>query len=390
MTSIDSNDVKGLIQCFENLKDPRSHINRRHLLVDVIVISICGVVAGADGPVAIEVWAKSQAEWLQQYLQLPHGIPSHDTIGRVLEALQPSAFQECFAAWLVSLGDQSAEGVVDKKAGESTRIAIDGKCMRRSHDQGRGWGALHVVSAWATQRGISLGQVAVEEKSNEIKAIPKLLDQLDLTDAVITIDAAGCQKNIAKQIIDGHGHYVLAVKGNQKTLYHDIREYFQQLSEKDFEGVAVSRFEEQESRHGREEERYYFQINVPQDFRGREKWAGLQTLGMAIRWCRENGKVTCDTRYYISSLRRHGSRFAGHVRGHWGIENSLHWVLDMTFREDESRVRARHLADNLSWIRRLALTLFKQHPSRDSIAMKRRKAGWNVNFLMEVLTGQRT
>lgn len=385
-TELDRPDVVGIIECFQNLKDPRSHVNRRHLLVDVIVICICGVVAGADGPTAIAEWAKSNGDWLRHYLSLPNGIPSHDTISRILEILRPSAFQECFVQWLNRIGDAAAETEAEESF---VHIALDGKCLRRSHDRSSGLGALHVVSAWATQRGISLGQVAVDGKSNEITAIPQLLDQIDLTNAVITIDAAGCQKNIAKKIIDGGGQYVLALKGNQEKLYQAVERYFEELQQRNFEGVAVSRFEEQGRAHGREEERYYYQVPVPDDFPESEKWAGLKTLGMAVRWCRKDGELTHDVRYYIGSIRRHGRRFAGLVRGHWAIENSLHWVLDMTFREDESRVRAGHLADNLSWLRRLALTLFKQHPGSDSIAMKRRKAGWSVKFLMEVLTGCR-
>ena len=388
MRTIGSREVKGILHHFAQLPDPRSHVNRRHLLVEVIVIAICGVVAGADGPSAIAKWAKMQAVWLRQYLQLPNGVPSHDTIGRVLEALQPAAFQQCFTSWLASLQEGPAGEEEVEEVSSARHIAIDGKTLRRSHDQGRGLGPLHLVSAWATAKGISLGQLATEAKSNEITAIPQLLEQLELDGAVVTIDAAGCQKNIAQIVIDGGGDYVLALKGNQPTLFREVTELFETLSKNGFEGVPVSRFEEQERRHGREEERYYFQIPVPADFPEREKWAGLKTLGMAIRCCREAGEVSTDVRYYVSSLRRHGRRFAGYVRGHWGIENQLHWVLDMTFREDENRVRSRQLADNLAWLRRLALTLLKQHPSGDSIAMKRRMAGWSVDFLMQVLTGK--
>lgn len=385
-TELGRQEVAGIIESFQDLEDPRSHVNRRHLFVDVIVICICGVVAGADGPTAIAEWAKSNEDWLRQYLSLPNGIPSHDTISRILKILRPSAFQECFVQWLNRIGDAAAAAEAEDSL---VHIALDGKCLRRSHDRSSGLGALHVVSAWATQRGISLGQVAVDGKSNEITAIPQLLDQIALTNAVITIDAAGCQKGIAKKIIDGGGQYVLALKGNQENLYQAVERYFEELQQKNFEGVAVSHFEEQGRAHGREEERHYYQVSVPTDFPESQKWAGLKTLGMAVRWCKKDGELSQEVRYYIASIRRHGRRFAGLVRGHWAIENSLHWVLDMTFREDESRVRAGHLADNLSWLRRLALTLFKQHPGSDSIAMKRRKAGWSVKFLMEVLTGRK-
>jgi predicted transposase YbfD/YdcC len=249
---------------------------------------------------------------------------------------------------------------------------------------------MYLVNAWATDQGIALGQLAVEEKSNEITAIPQLLDQLDVTGAVVTIDAAGCQRNIADEIVAGGGEYVLALKGNQETLHRDVTALFAKLLAEGFGDTPVSRHEERERRHGRTEERDYYQVAVPADFPQREKWTGLKTFGLAIRRCVINDKETVDHRYYISSLSRHGRRFAGCVRGHWSIENKLHWVLDMTFREDESRVRERCLADNLGWLRRLALTLLKQHPGKDSIAMKRRLAGWSVDFLMQVLTGNTT
>ena len=383
MKRLESKEVQGMVSCFEELPDPRSSINRLHLLVDVIVISICGVVAGADGPAAIEEWAHTKKDWLRKHLRLPHGIPSHDTIGRVLDALQPEAFQECFLAWLQALVGSDAEG---ENASNETHVAIDGKTLRRSHDRQRGLKPLHLVSAWATEQGISLGQLATEEKSNEITAIPELLDRLDLENAIVSIDAAGCQKNIANKIIEGGGDYVLALKGNQETLYQAVQDYFDEQVERDFDGVVYSYWEEQEKRHGRLDKRYYYQLTIPPNLLGREKWRGLKTLGVAIRMSEEDGEETIDTRFYISSLRRSIRPFARSVRGHWGIENTLHWCLDMTFREDESRVRSRRSADNLAWLRRLALTLLKHHPAKKSIAMKRRVAGWDVDFLMQVLT----
>ena len=384
MPVVSTPEINGLIDQFAALPDPRTSINRRHLLVDVIVISICAVIAGADGPVAIEVWATAQEEWLKKRLRLPHGIPSHDTIGRVLGVLQPRSFQECFVAWLQSLSDAAD---IDPNEPAPNQIAIDGKALRGSHRRGKGLGPLHLVSAWATQKGISLGQVATDEKSNEITAIPELLDRLDLKDAVVTIDAAGCQTNIAEQIIQGGGDYVLALKGNQGTLHRAIETYFDALVQKDFVGVAYSQWNEEEESHGRLDQRYYYQLAIPRDLAGREKWAGLKTFGAAIRVCTINGEKTIETRFYISSQSRNVKRFARLVRGHWRIENNLHWSLDMTFREDENRTRSPRLADNLAWLRRLALTLLKQNPAKQSLAMKRRLAGWNVKFLMQVLTG---
>jgi predicted transposase YbfD/YdcC len=387
MRTIDTEEVRGLIGYFQQLEDPRSHVNRRHLLVDVIVIAVVGVVAGADGPTSIAVWATMQEPWLRQYLQLPNGIPSRDTIARVLQAVQPAAFQQCFAAWLTSLGEAAAPTASDAEGDRAHHIAIDGKCLRRSHDRGRGLGPLYLVNAWATAKGIALGQLATEEKSNEITAIPQLLDQLDLTDAVVTIDAAGCQKNIADEIVAGGGDYVLALKGNQENLHQAVRTHFEELLAKDFHGVAVSHYQECEQGHGRTEQRDYYQLGVPADLPEADKWTQLKTIGLAIRRCTINGQETVEKRYYISSLPRHKRRFAEYVRGHWGIENNLHWVLDMTFREDENRVRERCLANNLGWLRRMALTLLKQHPGRQSLVMKRRMAGWNVKFLMQVLAG---
>jgi predicted transposase YbfD/YdcC len=389
MMQIGDREVRGIIQQFQKLPDPRSRVNRRHLLVDVIVIAICAMVAGADGPVAIEEWAKMHRGWLKRYLGLKHGIPSHDTIGRVLEAIQPEMFQECFSAWLQSLAEPGSESGSEAESPPPLKhYAIDGKTLRRSHDWRAGLKPLHLVSVWATERGVTLGQVATEEKSNEITAIPELLARIELHGAVVTIDAAGCQRKIAEQIINGGGDYVLAVKGNQEKLHRYVQEYLDGLMLSDFKGVAVSALDEEETRHGRTEHRYYYQVTVPKDMPGRKQWVGLKTLGAAIRVCETDGERTIDTRFYISSQRRNIGRFARLVRGHWRIENTLHWSLDMTFREDETRTRQRHLADNLAWLRRLALTLLKQHPYKQSLVMKRRMAGWNADFLLQVLTGK--
>jgi predicted transposase YbfD/YdcC len=299
--------------------------------------------------------------------------------------LHPAAFQQCFGQWLSSLSVSS-----DDEWDGNRHIAIDGKTLRRSHDKKNGLGPMHIVSAWASDCGITLGQVATEEKSNEITAIPELLDIIDVEDAVVTIDAAGCQKNIAAQIVQGKGDYVLALKGNQGKLYDDVRLLMDCHIQDDFANCPVSRYIEVEQGHGRLESRTYYQMTAPSYLHGRSEWKGLKTIGAAVRVYEENGIEKSDTRYYVSSLRRNGKRFANAVRNHWAIENTLHWSLDMTYREDESRVRNRTFADNLSWLRRMTLSLIKQHPGKQSNIMKRRMAGWSVDFLMQLLTGKGT
>jgi predicted transposase YbfD/YdcC len=370
--------VEDILKDFAELPDPRSHVNQRHLLGDIIVISIMAVIAGAEGPKAIGVWAKSNEAWLKARLELPSGVPSHDTIGRVLMTLKPSAFQICFERWIKRLSGKRDEGELDV-------VAIDGKALRRSHDHSGGLGPLFLVSAWAVQRGISLGQLATKEKSNEITAIPELLDQIDIKKSVVTIDAAGCQKNIAAKIIDGKGDYVLALKGNQGKLHDAVIEYIIKHMENDFADVTARKHVERVKGHGREDELVYYQLPVPEDLVGKEKWKDMRTIGVVIRMSESGEKWTSDVRYYISSLKLGVKRFAACVRGHWGIENTLHWCLDVTFREDESRVRNRTLADNLAWLKRFAISLLKQVDDKESIAMRRRMAGWNPDFLAQVL-----
>lgn len=384
MSKIVVHDVPSIIRQFEKLPDPRCTINRRHLLVDIIVISVLGVLADCDGPEAIAQWAKCREDWLKKFLQLPNGIPSHDTIGRVLEALEPRAFQQCFAGWLQSLCNQAAD------EGARRVLAVDGKTLRRSHDRRRGLGALHLVSVWAAEEGISLGQLATAEKSNEITAIPQLLEQVNVKDAIVTIDAAGCQKEIAATIIAGGGDYVLALKGNQEKLHDAAVEWFQEQMENDFQDVQVNVLEVKEESHGRQEDRTYYHFNAPAELPNLGDWKGLKTIGVAVRNYEVKGDEYSDVRFYITSLRRGVKQFARAVRKHWGIENTLHWCLDMTFREDESRTRGRRGADNLAWLRRLAVSLLKQHPGKQSMAMKRRLAGWTHAFLEEILASNRS
>ncbi len=387
MARIDQDDVVSILEYFEDLEDPRSHINRRHLLGDLIVICVLAVIAGADGPKAIGMWAKAHEDWLRRHLELPSGIPSHDTIGRLLATLKPSAFQSCFQQWIGSL--QKA-ATAEKEEHQQEVIAIDGKALRRSHDRRHQLGPLFLVSAWAARGGISLGQLATAEKSNEITAIPELLDQVDVKKAIVTIDAAGCQREIAAKIIDGGGDYVLALKGNQKSLHETVRDYVVTHMENDFADVTVRKYEEVVKGHGREDTLLYYQLAVPEDLYERQRWKGLRTIGVAIRISQRGDKETGDVRYYISSLRLGVRRFADAVRRHWSIENTLHWCLDVTFREDQSRVRNRLAADNLAWLKRFAITLLKQQKDKESIAMRRRIAGWNVDYLAKVIGLQRT
>jgi len=373
-----------MVEHFESLSDPRDTRNRKHLLVDVIVISICGVLIGCDGPTSIARWALIRRDWLAQFLQLPNGIPSRDCIRRVLSALQPAAFQKCFAAWIASRVARDETNVL-------RLIAIDGKTSRRSHDRAAGLGPLHLVSAWATEEGIALGQVATDEKSNEITAIPALLDQIDVRDALVTIDAMGCQKEIAAKIVAQGGDFALAVKDNQPKLSAAIRQFFAQHLEDNLSDLEYRHHETRDEEHGRIDERAYYLAKVPQDFSVRKQWPHVKAIGYAVRLCEHaDGRQSHDVRYYILSRYVSGRRFAEAVRGHWGIENSLHWVLDMNFREDESRTRHRVFADNLSWLRRFAITLLKHHPKKESLRGKMQIASWSDAFLAEVLVGQRT
>ena len=370
---------------FDELEDPRSDVNQKHPLVSVVVIAMMAVLAGAGGPTAIARWAKLKAEFLLKVLDLPNGIPRKDVFRRVLSLLKPDAFQHCFVSWLQALREQAAEATgVDKPI-----LAVDGKTSRRSHDHKKGLGALHSVSVWASEFGLSLGQVACAEKSNEITAIPELLRLVDIKGAIITIDAMGTQKAIAAQIVDSKADYVLALKGNQETLHDEVIDYIDEQSKNDFADVKARRHITQEIGHGREEIRSYIQMPVPDDLRGLELWKGLKSIGMATLVCVRDGKETTETRYYISSLEVSVKLFAHAVRSHWGIE-SCHWSLDMIYREDESRIREPHMRENFAWLNRFTLSLLKQHPGKDSIAMKRRACGWSDEFLAEVLAAAAT
>lgn len=368
---------------FDELEDPRSTVNQKHPLVSVVVIALMAVLAGAGGPTAIARWAKLKAEFLVKVLALPNGIPRKDVFRRVLSLLKPDAFQRCFVNWLQTLREQATEATgVDKPI-----LAVDGKTARRSHARNKDLGALHAVTVWASEFGLSLGQVACAEHSNEITAIPELLRFVDIKGTIITIDAMGTQKAIAEQIIDSEADYVLALKGNQETLHQEVIDYIDQQSKNDFADVSVRRHLTKETGHGREEIRSYLHMPVPDDLRELELWKGLKSIGMATLVCVRDGKETVETRYYISSLTVGVKLFAHAIRSHWGIENSCHWSLDMTYREDESRIREPHIRENFAWLNRFTLSLLKQHPGKDSLAMKRRACGWSDEFLTEVLVG---
>jgi predicted transposase YbfD/YdcC len=372
-----------IVGYFDELEDPRSTVNRKHPLVSVVVIAMMAILAGAGGPTAIAKWAAFKEEFLLKLLELPNGIPCKDVFRRVLATLQPSAFQACFATWLNSLRAKAVQETgVDKPV-----FAVDGKTARRSHDHSKGLGALHSVSVWASEFGLSLGQLACAEKSNEITAIPELLQLVDIKGSIITIDAMGTQKAIAATIIDREADYVLALKGNQETLQQAVIDHIDENCKNDFADVQARRHISKETGHGRDEIRSYIQMPVPETLRELELWKGLKSIGIATLVCVRNGKETAETRYYISSLPVGVKQFAHAIRSHWGIENSCHWSLDMTYREDESRIRHPHMRENFAWLNRFTLSLLKQHPGKDSIVMKRRGCGWNENFLLEVLMG---
>jgi predicted transposase YbfD/YdcC len=374
-------NVEAIGSHFESLSDPRHTRNRKHLLIGVVVIAVCGMACGCDGPTAIHRWAANRHDWLRQFLRLPNGVPSRDCIRRLLMALKPEAFQECFRGWI-------AQAARTDEPGPGRLVAIDGKACRRSHDAGQGLGPLHIVSAWASEEGIALGQVACEEKSNEITAIPVLLKQIELEGALVTIDAMGCQKEIARDIVEGGGDFVIAVKGNQPTLREAIGAHLEEHLERGLEDVRYRTHETEESGHGRIDERSYFLTKVPADFALKRQWPWVKAIGYSLRVSKHaDGRETDEVRYYILSRYLSGKRFSEAVRGHWGIE-SMHWVLDVTFREDDSRTRERTMGNNLSWLRRFAVTLLKRHPIKDSLKGKMLRCMMNTDFLTEVLTLQ--
>ncbi|MCX7427050.1 MAG: ISAs1 family transposase [Planctomycetia bacterium] len=376
-------DVKEILRHFEQLEDPRSEVNRLHPLDSVVVIAIMAVLAGANGPTAIAKWANIKSKILLNLLRLPHGIPQKDVFRRVLATLKPDVFQACFTMWLTALRAAAAEAT----GVERPTLAIDGKTVRRSHDRRRNLGALHSVTVWASEFGLTLAQVATAEKSNEITAIPTLLSLVDIHGAIITIDAMGTQTAIAEQIIDGKGDYILALKGNQGSLHEAAIAHIAEQTKTDFQGIGARRLDTTETKHGRTEMRTYIQMPAPKSLPGFDRWKGLLSIGVAILCCIREGKQTLEARYFISSLPVKVKQFAHAVRSHWGIENSCHWCLDVTYREDESRIRDEHLRENFAWLNRLTLSLLKQHSSKDSVAMKRRACGWNDDYMLQVLTG---
>ena len=379
-------ETLSLRAAFVDLPDPRVERTRWHALPDLLVIALCAVLCGADSFVEMEDWAYAKEDWLRQRLTLPHGIPSHDTFNRVFARLDPDAFTQCFLRWVEALREPT-QGQV---------IALDGKTLRHSFDRASGRGALHVVSAWAAENRLVLGQVPVDEKSNEITALPVLLELLDVRGCIVTIDAMGCQKEIARQITEQGGDYVLALKGNQGSLFEDVRLFLDDAESRDFRDVAHQRHRTFDAEHGRQETRRYWvtgAIAWLQERHGARTWAGLASIGMVESRRRNGGPGTPETverRYYLCSLPAaaadSASRFAGAVRGHWGIENSVHWVLDMAFREDESRLRKGAAAENMAVLRHIALNLLKREKTaKVGVRAKRNKAGWDDAYLLRVI-----
>lgn len=361
---------------FEKVKDPRINRTKKHQLIDIIVIAICAIICGADGWEGMETYGKAKKEWLKSILELPNGIPSHDTFRRVFERLEPEAFSHCFIGWVQALFEASKGRV----------IPIDGKTIRRSHDKGIGKSAIHMVSAWCSENQLVLGQVKTEEKSNEITAIPKLLDIIDLHGGIVTIDAMGCQKNIASKIISKKGDYVLALKGNQGRLLEDVTPYFEEL--KIEKGNGYDFYKTVDKGHGRIETRHFWTLSDI-DYLKTEypEWTGLQSVGM-VESTREVGdKKSTDRRYYILSMPCDANMFAKATRSHWSIENNLHWVLDVSFREDLSRIRSKNAPENLAILRHVVLNLIRQEKTfKRGAPQKRLRACADNDYLEKILS----
>lgn len=362
---------------FSVLDDPRIERTKKHSLNDILVISICGFICGIDNWVELELFGQSKEAWFRTFLDLPNGIPSHDTFGRVFAALDPESFSRCFMSWMKAVAE-TTEGEV---------VAIDGKTLRRSFDRAGKKAAIHMVSAWATGNGVVLGQVKTDEKSNEITAVPKLLELLRLEGCIVTLDAMGCQREVAQQVVDKGAHYVISLKGNQGKLHEEVARLFTEARDESFETLPHAYAETLEKDHGRIEKRRYWLTSRLDSVRRVEDWACLCSVGMVEAQRTIDGKTSTEVRYFISSLPGDDAKpFATAVRRHWEIENSLHWVLDVAFREDENRVRKDNAPENMAMLRHVALNLLKADKSKKAGVQARRKlAGWDADYLTRLL-----
>ena len=370
--------VVAILTRFEDLTDPRIERTKRHLLIDMVTIGLCAAICGADSWVDVEKFGRAKLGWFARFLELPNGIPSHDTFGRVFARLDTAEFLLCLQNWLRSLHLSLKE----------QGVAIDGKTLRGSFDAASGKSALHVVSAWASGLRLSLGEVAVDGKSNEITAVPKLLELLELTGAVVTLDAMHCQKDTLAAIRAKGAEYLVPVKDNQPKLYGLLLQAFVAYGEGDFQAREVKQYRTVERNRGRDEERIVYAAPPPPELRDHAEWLDVRSIVMVYRATTRNGQHTEETSYYLSSLPPAVKKIARYIRGHWGIENTLHWTLDVTFSEDRSRIRTGHGPEIASLFRKLALLVLQQDTtSRGSLRGKRLQAGWNEDFLERLLCG---
>jgi len=366
-----------LFDACAHVHDPRS-ANARHRLFDIFVIALCAVISGAEGWEDMEEYGQAQAEWFQQFLELPHGIPSHDTFRRVLSRLKPDEQTQCFVSWTEAL-HESLDGEI---------VALDGKTLRRSFDHAASKGAIHMVSAWANAHRLIVGQRKVDDKSNEITALPKLLRMLELEGAIVTIDAMGCQKEVAKTMTEQGADYVLALKDNHPTLHGEVQLLFEDVKAERLDDITSERHTTIDADHGRLETRHYWITSDIECFGVKGSWANITSVGLVESHREVGGEVSIEQRLFLTSLPCDAVRFAQAVREHWGVENALHWVLEVSFREDDCRIRQGHGAQNMAVLRHMALNLLRQEGGhKRGIKARRKRAGWDRDYLLQVLPG---